>query len=233
MFSSPARCSGCLSARVRKERKQPGCSKNGGMGQSLSQDLCQCGVGGPESRAIGKLDANWKAPPTLVRIPSVKRDKSRSSLGGKLPGDDEVAEMDGNRARVLAARLLSDAKNGRTRRIQALFEAYDMDKEQSQALCAAVDQAAGNTALMLAAMHGYTDCCELLLQKGSDPNVHNRQSHTAVGLRTVARTLHGHAAAEHVPCDRALAWADLAASHGYSKTVELLKKHGAVDFPVM
>ena len=153
------------------------------MGAQLTREICVCGV---DSRADGKLDATWTAPPLLQRLPSnppvSKEAWASSGLPGSLPGSLPEERTPQLNARTLAARLLTDAKNGRTDSVKALLDAADLGYEQSAALLGATDQSAGNTPLMLAAKNGYADCCTLLIKHGADIHAQNRHKQTAVDL---------------------------------------------------
>ena len=67
-----------------------------------------------------------------------------SGLPGSLPGSLPEERTPQLNARTLAARLLTDAKNGRTDSVKALLDAADLGYEQSAALLGATDQSAGN-----------------------------------------------------------------------------------------
>ena len=161
-----------------------------GMGAQLTREICVCGV---DSRADGKLDATWTAPPLLQRLPSnppvSKEAWASSGLPGSLPGSLPEERTPQLNARTLAARLLTDAKNGRTDSVKALLDAADLGYEQSAALLGATDQSAGNTPLMLAAKNGYADCCTLLIKHGADIHAQNRHKQTAVDLAGASQQL--------------------------------------------
>ena len=160
------------------------------MGAQLTREICVCGV---DSRADGKLDATWTAPPLLQRLPSnppvSKEAWASSGLPGSLPGSLPEERTPQLNARTLAARLLTDAKNGRTDSVKALLDAADLGYEQSAALLGATDQSAGNTPLMLAAKNGYADCCTLLIKHGADIHAQNRHKQTAVDLAGASQQL--------------------------------------------
>lgn len=187
------------------------------MGAELSS--CGCGV---EMRSEGKLDAGWTAPAALRRLPgdkSVTLDEEKKAQV-KMPGTPPTppsretkenavnGEMKSPSARTLAARLLADAKNGRTANIKTMFDGQmpALEKDQVRALLSATEQSVGNTPLMLSAKNGHHECVEYLAKRGSDVHAHNRKDQTAI---------------------------DLAASAGHAKVVALLKTHGAIDFPVI
>ena len=179
---------------------------------------CGCGV---EQRGAGKLDATWVAPANLQRLPSYEPsikakkemtwDKHLTTMPGSPPKNGRVKLADAPMsppavARTLAARLLSDAKNGRTVNIKSLFLEVALDESQMAALLTAPDQAEANTALMLAAKNGHVDTCLLLIEHGAVVEATNRKNQTAL---------------------------DLAAKEGRTKVVEMLKANGALDFPVL
>lgn len=185
------------------------------MGNELSQ--CGCGV---DMRSEGKLDSNWREPASLQRLPGVKTGMPGapppSNYGQMLKenakpptvvGGDAVASPTPS-ARTLAARLLTDAKNGRTKNIQTMLDGQQplLTDDQVKALLSATDQSLANTSLMLAAKNGHAECCELLLKRGADVHAHNRNGHTAI---------------------------DLAARDGKPAVVAVLKKYGAIDFPTI
>ena len=159
----------------------------------MGADVSRCGCGA-DSRGDGKLDAGWKAPAALVRGPDSKGATvsifSTNSLttspfksSAKLPGGSPpVMPMDENEIRTLAARLLSDAKNGRTNNIKVMLASTNFDAEQTKAILEAQDHAVGNTPLMLAAKNGHADTCKLLIEKGSNVYAANRKHQTAIDL---------------------------------------------------
>lgn len=130
--------------------------------------MSRCGCG-TDVRGDGKLDAGWRAPAALTRTPSTKGDSlfrrsPSKQLPGTLPPAEALREVE---VRTLAARILSDAKNGRTSSINELLESAKLDQEQTVALLEAQDQSAGNTPLMLAAKNGHTETCQLLIARGA------------------------------------------------------------------
>lgn len=143
----------------------------------------------------------------------MKKGNSKSGMPGTPPTNAENGEngvaappTPVSGARTLAARLLSDAKNGRSVNIGSLLREAMLDEAQVKALLSAPDQAEGNTALMLAAKNGHVDTVLMLVDLGADVDALNRKKQTAL---------------------------DLAAIEGRAKVVEALKKKGASDFPVL
>ena len=192
------------------------------MGAELSR--CGCGV---EMRSEGKLDSNWLTPVSLQRLPGGKEASNvKSGMPGAPPqmlkenaqnqvepqnqGADATPAVASPTpsARTLAARLLTDAKHGRTKNIQTMLDGQQpvLSDDQVKALLSATDQSLGNTPLMLAAKNGYPDCCEVLLKRGSDVHTHNRNGQTAI---------------------------DLATREGKQDVVTVLKYYGAIDFPTI
>ena len=122
------------------------------MGAELSN--CGCHAHG---RSDGKLDASWEAPPSLLRSRShtSRYETPRKGFPGQLPSflgrsppspdDVRTGLLDVYDVRVLAARLLSDAKNGRCEKIREMIDCSNMDADQCKELLSATDQSAGNT----------------------------------------------------------------------------------------
>ncbi len=122
----------------------------------------------PRSGA-GQLDPQWRPPLSPARRPSTW------ALDGLPPA--EVSN-----ARSLAAAILADAKRGQRDRIEKLLDAEGLTFEQTRMLLGATDLANGNTALMLATRNGHASTCQLLLERGADPNARNRDGLTATDL---------------------------------------------------
>ena len=203
------------------------------MGAQLTREICVCGV---DSRADGKLDATWTAPPLLQRLPS--HPHARSSTGqpplpGSLPGSLPEERTPQLSARALAARLLADAKNGRTDSVKALLDAAELGYQQSAALLGATDQSAGNTPLMLAAKNGYADCCTLLVNRGADIHAHNRNKQTAIDLAGACEQLWARGPARMFQQPIHSPSRSRAALHGHTQVVDELNRLGAIEFPAL